>query len=132
MTEYPDPRRMVDELVHGKEFAGRLAKVYFQLQNDYLQVAAEGAAVLVHSDGGREGDYDRVDRVTVEVYAPGTLAKDVAEKIRSVLVNDGLDHDLEAGYFDHVRCDVTPYDIPFTSEKVNLARSVYLVTMRPL
>lgn len=129
MTVYPDTREVLSALIDGHEFAGRLATTYFQLQTDYQSVAQDGAAVLIYTTGGTEGHIDRVDRATIEVYAPGTDAVAVSEAIRAAIVES--DHDTAAGYVDDVRCEVTPHDVPFPSELVNQARATYLVTARP-
>lgn len=126
---FPDTREVLYELIDGQTFAGREVTAYFQLPADWLEVAEQGAAVLVYTSGGNQGWIDRTDRATVEVYAPGTAAVAVAEGIRAAIVGQG--HDLVAGYVDEVRCDITPHDIPYVSEAVNQARMGLLVTSRP-
>lgn len=126
---YPDTRDALYELIDGREFAGRTATAYYQLGLDYTTVGQAGAAVLIYTTGGSEGAIDRVDRATVEVYAPGTKAVEVAEAIRAAIVD--RPHDLEAGFIDNISTDVTPHDIPFQSELVNQARVTFLVTVRP-
>lgn len=127
--EYPDVRDALYELIDGREFASRTATAFYRLSLDYVTVAQAGAAVLIYTSGGKEGWLDRVDRATVEVYAPGAVAVEVAEAIRAAIVGEG--HDLAAGYIDSVECDITPHDVPYQSEAVNLARAGYLVTTRP-
>lgn len=130
LATYPDTREALYELIDGRVFAARTVTAYFQLQIDYQDVAQDGAAVLIYTTGGTEGHVDRVDRATIEVYAPGTAAVEVAEAIRALIVD--RPHDLTAGYVDDITCNVTPHDVPYQSEAVNLARTVYLVTSRPL
>ena len=125
---YPDARDALYELVDGKTFADYQATAYYQLPVDYA--SREGATVLIYTTGGTEGWVDRVDRATVEVYAPGPDAVKVAEGIRAAIVGHG--HELEAGYIDEISCDITPHDVPHQAETVNLARAGYLVTTRPL
>lgn len=127
---YPDTRDALYELIDGRTFAGRTVTAYYQLQLDYATAAQDGPVVLIYTTGGSEGLVDRVDRATVEVYAPGTAAVEVAEAIRVAVVD--RPHDLEAGYIDSVRTDITPHDVPYQSELVNLARVSFLVTSRPL
>ena len=130
-TYVPDlAREAAFELIDGREFGDRQAFAFFQLPADYLDVGADKATVGLYTTGGNRGDFDRTDRLTVEVHAHGTDAVDIAEAISDLLVNDGAPHDLEAGYVDEIRCDITPYDIPFPAD-VNQARAVFLVTHRP-
>lgn len=134
MTEYvPDlAREAAFELINGRWFlqGSRQAFAFFQLPNDYLDVGHDKASVALYTTGGNRGDFERTDRLTVDVYAPGTDAVHIAEAINDLLVGDGGDRDLGAGYVDEFRCDVTPYDVPFPAD-VNQARAVYLVTHRP-
>ncbi|WP_152203633.1 hypothetical protein [Georgenia thermotolerans] len=129
---------MFDELVHGKVFAGRTVELFYRLPADFTTRAGkpDGAVALVYTTGGSEG-LDRVDRATLEVYAPGTDADDVAEAIRDAVAGDpilwgdeGQPHDLEAGYVDGIRCDVTPHEVPFPSDSVRQVNALYLVTSR--
>jgi hypothetical protein len=133
MIDYPAdlPRDAAFELINGRTFHGRLTLAFFQLPDDYLDVGTDKASVALYTTGGNEGYMDRTDRLTVEVHAPGTAAVLVAEAISSVLVNGGMPHDLDVGYVDEIRLDVTPYDVPFPGGGVNQARAVFLVTYRP-
>ena len=131
-TYRPDlAREAAFEVINGRWFGGRQAFTFYQLPNDYLDVGDDKASVALYTTGGNRGDYDRTDRLTVEVYAPGTDAVLIAEGIADLLVNDGDPHDLEAGYVDEFRVDVTPHDVPFPGGGVNQARVVLLVTHRP-
>jgi len=139
MSTFPDTRDVFDELVHGKTFAGRKVELFYRLPTDYTTRAAKvgNAVALVYTTGGTEG-LDRVDRATLEVYAPGTDADDVAEAIRDEVAGDpilwgdeGKPHDLTAGYVDGVKCDITPHEVPFPSDAVRQVNALYLVTSRP-
>ena len=131
---YPDTRDALYELVDGKTFAGYETTAFYQLPVDYAERSAPPnelvATALIYTTGGTEGWVDRVDRATIEVYAPGPDAVKVAEAIRAAIVGHG--HELEAGYIDEISCDITPHDVPHQAETVNLARAGYLVTTRPL
>lgn len=128
----PDlPREAAFELINARWFGSRQAFAFYQLPDDFLDVGDDKASVALYTTGGNRGDWDRTDRLTVEVYAPGTDAVTVAEAISDRLVNDGGPHDLEAGYVDEFRVDVTPHDVPFPGGGVNQARVVLLVTHRP-
>lgn len=127
---FPDTREVLFELLDGRTFAGRLVSMYFQLPVDFTTPRAGEATGLVYTTGGTQGFIDRVDRATIEIYAPGTAAVEVAEAIRASIVGDGID--TAEGYVDSITCDVTPHDVPHVSEAVNLARMSLLVTSRPL
>lgn len=131
-TYRPDlARDAAFELIDARWFGDRQAFAFYQLPADYLEVGDDKASVALYTTGGNEGHYDRTDRLTVEVHAPGTEAVRIAEDIKTLLVNDGNPHDLDAGYVDEIRCDVTPHDVPFPGGDVNQARAVFLVTYRP-
>lgn len=131
-TYVPDlAREAAFELINTRWFGNRQAFAFFQLPDDYLDVGDDKASVALYTTGGNRGDVDRTDRLTVETYAPGTDAVHVLEAISDLLVNDGGPHDLGAGYIDEIRCDITPYDIPFPGGGVSQARAVFLVTHRP-
>lgn len=125
---FPDTRDVLFELIDGGEFAGSVVAAAYRLPVDYA--TRPEVTALIYTSGGTQGWVDRVDRATVEVYAPGEQAMRVAEAIRAVLVGDG--HDLAAGYVDEITCDITPHDVPHAAETVALARAGYLVTTRPI
>lgn len=139
-TYTPDlPREAAMELIDGQWFEGldnapdgkRQAFAFFQAPDDYLDVGDSLASVVLHTAGGNRGDIDRTDRLTIDVYAPGTDAVKIAEALADRLVNDGFPHDLEAGFVDEIRCDVSPHDVPFPAD-VARARAGFLVTYRPI
>lgn len=128
-------RKAAFELIDGRWFTDlygedRQAFAFYQLPPDYLDVGTDKASVSLYTTGGNRGDWERTDRLTVDVYAPGTDAIDISEAISDLLVNDLLPHDLDAGYVDEFQVDVTPHDVPFPAD-VNQAQTVYLVTHRP-
>lgn len=131
-TYRPDlAREAAFEVINARWFGDRQAFTFYQLPDDYLNVEDDKASVALYTTGGNRGDWDRTDRLTIDVYAPGSVAVLIAEAIADLLVNDGAPHDLEAGYVDEFRVDVTPHDVPFPGGGVNQARVVFLVTHRP-
>lgn len=131
-TYRPDlAREAAFEVINARWFGDRQAFTFYQLPDDYLNVEDDKASVALYTTGGNRGDWDRTDRLTIDVYAPGTDAVLIAEAISDLLVNDGAPHDIEAGYVDEFRVDVTPHDVPFPGGGVNQARVVFLVTHRP-
>lgn len=127
-TLYPSARDAVFTLTDGVEFDGETVAAYYQLQVDF---ADRLPAALIYVTGGTEGYIDRVDRLTVEVYAPGEQALKIAEDIRAAIVDEPLDIP-GVGYIDDIHCDVTPHDVPYQNERINMAAATYLVTSRPL
>lgn len=133
MAEYPSARGAIDELIHDKQLAGRTAKAYFRLPADFVDRLPEVVPVLVYPlGGGTIGAIDRVDRVGVDVYGDGPDALDVAEAIVSLVVNDGMPHDLTVGYIDDITVETLPNDVPYPTPGVNQSQTVFRVTSRPL
>jgi hypothetical protein len=71
-----------------------------------------------------------VDRVTIEVYAPGQAAVNTLESIAASLI--GTDIETPSGYIDSIEADVTPADVPYQSDTLNKALATFLVTSRPI
>ncbi|WP_324644155.1 hypothetical protein [Pseudarthrobacter sp. LT1] len=86
--------------------------------------------VLIYSTDGTEGWVDRVDRVTLECYTPGTQAVDTLESIKSLI--RGTDIETGHGYLDSIQPDQVPKDVPFQSETLNKAVATFMVTSRPI
>jgi hypothetical protein len=86
--------------------------------------------VLVYTNGGTEGFYDRVDRVTLECYAPGTQAVNTLESIKAFIC--GTDIETAHGFLDSINVDQVPADVPYASDTLNQANMTLLVTSRPL
>jgi len=129
-------REAIWEVIDGNEFAGRTVSAFYRMPVDengraaYELLGPNEAAALIYSTGGTQGYVDRVDRCTVEVYAPGTAAVLVLERIRSALTNDDHPLDLQVGYIDRIVCDVLPHDVPFPVDGINQARAAFMVTSR--
>lgn len=135
--EFPEARAGLRALIDGTVHDGVQVTVFYELTIDYVDFAP---AVLIYTTGGTEGFVDRVDRCTVEVYAPGEQAVRVAESIRRTVTHpDGVEVDVAMPpdppllrYFDAIETDVVPVDVPYADERVNLARASYRVTSRPV
>lgn len=131
-TYRPDlAREAAFEVINARWFGDRQAFAFYQAPDDYLDVGDDKASVVLYTRPGNRGDWDRTDRLVIELYAPGTDAVHTLEAVTDRLVNDGDPHDLEAGYVDEIRNDLTPYDEPFPGGGVNQARAEFLVTHRP-
>lgn len=102
----------------------------------HLEVGDKGALLgpfplaQVFVTGGTRGHVDRVDRVKVDLYAPGEQAVNVLESITAYICRAGVD--TTAGYLDSIDPDVTPVEVSYFSDTLNLATATFLVTSRPL
>lgn len=102
---------------------------YFQLVIDWEQTLATSPAVLIYRVGGSQSGPFREDRVTVDVYAEGSsAANDVAQQVCTFLADSS--HDTAAGLLDLVEVEVTPTEVPFMSDTVNLVSATYRVATR--
>jgi len=79
--EFPDTRRALRALVDGTTHADQPVTAYYELTVGFTDALP---AALIFVTGGTEGYFDRVDRATIEVYAPGEQALTIAESIRMV------------------------------------------------
>jgi hypothetical protein len=73
---------------------------------------------------------DRVDRVTIEVYAPGQQAVETLESIGASII--GNDIETPSGFVDSIEQDQVPADVPYQSDTLNKAVATFLVTTRPV
>ncbi|GAP53963.1 hypothetical protein AHiyo6_05280 [Arthrobacter sp. Hiyo6] len=73
---------------------------------------------------------DRVDRATIEVYAPGQQAVSTLESIAASIIGDDIE--TPSGFLDKIEQDITPADVPYQSDTLNKAVGTFLVTSRPL
>ena len=128
---FPNSRSGLFDLVNETEHAGQVVSAFYHLPADEYG-ALQGPFPIAHiyGSGGTQGYVDRVERRTIEVYAPGELAVEVLESIIAFI--SGSDIDTPSGYFDRIECDTTPEDIPYQSDTLNRAMASVLVTSRPI
>ena len=128
---FPDVRECLNDLVDGTEHLGEMVRVVWHLPaDDYGTLQGPFPIVLVYTNGGTEGYIDRVDRVTLECYAPGTQAVNTLESIKAFIC--GTDIETAHGYLDNIKSDQVPEDIPYASDTLNKATATFMVTSRPL
>lgn len=128
---FPDTRAALFDLIDGSTHDGEQVKAVYHLPADaYGSMQGPFPVAHIYVTGGTEGYIDRVDRVTIDVYAPGEQAVDVLESIRAFI--RGTDIETPSGYLDRIDPDVTPADIPYQSDTLNRATATFLVTSRPL
>jgi hypothetical protein len=104
--------------------------VYQIPADDYGTIKGPFPVALIYTTGGTLGFVDRVDRATVEVYAPGQQAVNTLESISASII--GTDIETPSGHLDGIQADVTPADTPYQSDTLNRAVATFLVTVRPV
>jgi hypothetical protein len=128
---FPDVRECLTDLVDGTEHLDQTVRMVWHLPADkYGALEGPFPIVLVFTNGGTQGFIDRVDRVTLECYAPGTQAVNTLESILAFIC--GTDIETAHGYLDSISIDQVPEDVPYTSDTLNKATGSLLVTSRPL
>lgn len=127
---FPDARDALFDLIDGAEHLGESVTAVYQIPaDDYGAIQGPFPIALIYITGGTGGFVDRVDRATVEVYAPGQLAVNTLESISASII--GSDIETPSGFLDSIEADVTPADIPYQSDTLNKAVATFLVTSRP-
>ena len=129
---FPSARSVLFDLIDGAQHLGAPVRAAYNLPADQYG-ALQAPFPIAHIftlPGGREGFIDRVDRVTVEVYAVGEKALDTLESIRASIVGDSIE--TPSGYIDSITCDAVPAEVPYQSETLNKATASFLVTSRPI
>jgi hypothetical protein len=128
---FPDIRECLNELIDGTTHLDQQVMAVWHLQADqYGALQGPFPVVLIYTGDGTEGFFDRVDRVTLECYAPGTQAVNTLESIKSFIC--GTDIETTRGFLDSIKPDQVPKDIPYQSDTLNKATATFLVTSRPL
>lgn len=128
---FPDVRDALFDLIDGASHLGEPVRAVYQLPADsYGSLQGPFPVALIYVTGGTRGFVDRVDRVTIEVYAPGTQAVNTLESISASII--GTDIETPSGHLDGIEADVTPADVPYQSDTINKAVASFLVTSRPL
>ena len=128
---FPDVRDALFDLVDGAVHEGEPVKAVYQLPADgYGAVQGPFPVALIYTTGGTKGFVDRVDRATIEVYAPGQQAVNTLESISASIL--GSDIETPSGYIDSIEADITPADTPYQSDTLNRAVATFLVTVRPV
>lgn len=128
---FPDVRDALFDLIDGVTHEGSPVRAVYQIPADeYGTIKGPFPVALIYTTGGTLGFVDRVDRATVEVYAPGQQAVNTLESISASII--GTDIETPSGHLDGIQADVTPADTPYPSDTLNKAVGTFLVTSRPL
>lgn len=128
---FPDVRSAIYDLINGGEHMGHRVRAVFHLSVDSYG-APEGPFPIAQITlaPGTQGFIDRIDRVLLEVFAPGELALQVTESLHAFLV--GTDIETPSAYLDSIQPDQTPHEVPYPSDTLNQAAMQLLVTTRPV
>ena len=128
---FPDSRDCLFDLIDGATHLGEPVQAVYQIPaNEYGAIQGPFPIALIYTVGGNRGFVDRVDRVTIEVYAPGQQAVNTLESISASII--GADIETPSGHLDSIEADVTPADIPYQSDTLNKAMATFFVTSRPI
>jgi hypothetical protein len=129
---FPDVRECLFDLIDESEHLGESVRLVFYLPADAYGTL-QGPSPLVQvsqTGGGTIGYIDRVDRVTLECYMPGTAAVNTLESITASICGDSIE--TPHGYLDSIRVVSAPVDIPYQSDTLNKAAVILDVTSRPV
>lgn len=128
---FPDARSALFDLIDGSTHVEVTVRAVFHLPADnYGALSGPFPLAQIVVPGGTEGFIDRVDRATIDVYAPGEQAVQVLESIRAFICRDNIE--TPSGFIDLIEPDVTPADVPYQSDTLNKATATFLVTSRPI
>ena len=128
---FPDTRSALFDLIDGAAHEGVTVRAVYHLPADaYGALQGPYPIAHVYVTGGTEGYVDRVDRATIDVYAPGEQAVNVLESIRASIRGENIE--TPSGFLDRIDPDITPADVPYQSDTLNRATATFLVTSRPL
>lgn len=128
---FPDTRSALFDLLDGSAHDGESVRAVYHLPADfYGQLQGPFPVAHIYVTGGTEGYIDRVDRVTIDVYAPGEQAVRVLESIRAFICGVGIE--TPSGYLDNIDPDITPAEVPYQSDTLNKATGTFMVTSRPI
>ena len=129
---FPDTRDALFDLIDGATHLGEPVKAVYQIPaGDYGEIKGPFPVALIYVTGGTRGFLDRVDRATIEVYAPGQAGSQHA-RIRRCIASSARTSKPRRDTSTASRPDVTPADVPYQSDTLNKAVATFLVTSRPL
>ena len=124
---YPDTREAIWQIVEHEQFAGAQGAPFFHLTTDFEQHMAAVQIILLT---GVEGFLERVDRVQVDVYAEGQAAADYLAALHTRLIGENLTV-ADVGLFDGIVSELAPHDVPYPSDRTNVASMTIRATTRP-
>lgn len=134
---FHDARAGLFELIDGSAHVGRVVggvpemvtvRASYHLTADERGGIGPNPQVVIVLDPGTQGDIDRVDRVSLDCYAPGEQALNVLNSILGVVVDSHIETP-SGVYLDRVEVDQTPHELPYPSDTANQARCRLLVTV---
>lgn len=129
---FPDVRECLMDLIDGTVHLGHPVRAVWYLPADERGVALGPfpTVQITRPPGGTEGYIDRVDPVTLECFAPGTLAVEVLESIKASICGDSIE--TPHGYLDSIQVTSTPEEGFYPSDTLNKAVATFAVVSRPV
>lgn len=128
---FPDTKSALFDLVDGATHMGEPVRAVTWLPaGDYGALVGPFPLAHIYGRPGTTGFVDRVDRRTIDVYAPGEQALNVLESITASICGTGIE--TPSGYLDKIEVDENPEDSPYQSDTLNKATATFLVTSRPI
>lgn len=135
---FPDVRSALLDLLNGSIHFDPKTRADVTVTAKYHLGADEYGALLgpfplaqiYFAQPGTQGYVDRVDRIAIDVYAPGEQAVNALESIRAFI--SGTDIETPSGYLDSIESDSMPVEVPYQSDTLNQATATFFVTTRPL
>src|SRR5690625_3500298 len=128
---FPDTRGAIYDLLNGATHVGETVLATYHLPaDDYGSLVGPFPVAHITTEPGTQGYLDRKDRITVNVYAPGEQAMNVAQSVYASIVGDGFETPSE--YLDEIQADQTPYERQYPSDTLNQAEFRVVVTARPV
>lgn len=124
--DYPDAREAFWELAGtplgpDETTVGR----FYQLTVDWKPPAVQIGLLT-----GVEGFLERLDRLSVDFYAEGEKAGQLADAFRQRVTGENIAVE-GVGLLDTVVTETVPHDVPYPSDRINVSSAVYRVTTRP-
>jgi len=128
---FPSSQAGLFDLIDNSTHDGAVVHAFYHLPTDaYGSLQGPFPIAHIYGRGGTQGFIDRVERRTIDVYAPGEQAERVLESITAFICGDNVE--TPSGFFDKIECDVTPDDVPYQSDTLNKATATFMVTSRPI
>lgn len=128
---FPETRSCLFDLLEGSTHEEQTLRAVYHLPvGEYGNLEGPFPIAHVYVTGGTEGYIDRVDRATIDVYAPGEQAVQILESVRAYICGEGIE--TPSGYLDNIDPDITPADVPYQSDTLNKATATFMVTSRPI
>lgn len=129
---FPNTRQGLMDLINGATHLGQEVTATWHLEANTATGNPAGPFPLIYIGAPRGviGYIDRVDRIKLDCYAPGTLAVEILESVTASLC--GTNIETPSGFLDSIQVVLAPEDIDYVSDTMNLASATFEVISRPV